>query len=129
MTACSWISRLKQPVFFWWFAALTVQLAVDATFKFIDLHGASRAMLGLLPALMWIFVVVAFVQAVLRSDELQQRIHMQAVSLGGVSAIVLILVVSGLERAGIYQVSLNAVWSSLLFLLLISYIVSAWRYR
>ncbi len=128
MTACSWVSRLRQPVFRWWFAALAVQLAVNMVFKFIA-HGASRALLGLLPALMWIFVVVAFVQAVLRSDELQQRIHMQAVSLAGVSAIVLILVVSGLERAGIYHGFLNAVWSSLLFLLLISYIVSAWRYR
>ena len=129
MTACSWISRLRQPVFRWWFAALAVQLAVNAVFKFIDPHGASRALLGLLPALMWIFVVVTFVQAVLRSDELQQRIHMQAVSLAGVLAIVLILVVSGLERAGVYHGSLNAVWSLLLFLLMISYIVSAWRYR
>ena len=127
--ACSWSSRLKRPLFLLWLAAIAVQLAADAFLKYTALSFPARPFIGLLPALLWILVVAAFVQAILKSDELQQRIHMQAASIASVLAIVFSLVLSELHRAGIYQANLNGVWSSLLFLLMISYVFSGWRYR
>ncbi len=130
MTAdCSWYGRLKKPVFLWWTAAFATQLVVDRLFKYTELHSPIRFLLGLLPPLMWILVIVAFVRAVFKLDELQQRIHMQAVSIASVLATILILLFSGLQRAGIYHGTWSAVSSSLMLLLMISYVFSAWRYR
>jgi len=130
MTAtCSWRSRLTRPVFVWWTAAFATQLTVDWVFKYTELPSPARLFFGFLPALMWILVVVAFVQAVRKSDELRQRIHMQAVSIASVPAAVLILVFSGSERAGIYRASWSDVGGSMMLLLIVSYIFSAWRYR
>jgi len=127
--ACSWRSRLTQPLFLWWAASLTTRLAVDWLLKNSDVQSPARSLLGLLPPLMWIFVIVAYVRAVSRLDELQQRIHMQAGSIAFVLAVILILVFSTLDRAGIYHATLSGVWNSLMLLLMISYIVPAWKYR
>jgi FtsH-binding integral membrane protein len=130
MTAtCSWRSRLRRPVFLWWTAAFATQLIVYWLFKYAELSSPARLFFGFLPALMWIFVVLAFVQTVRKSDELRQRIHMQAVSIASVPAAILILVFSGLERTGIYRASWSDVGSSVMLLLVAAYIFSAWRYR
>jgi hypothetical protein len=125
---CGWLSRLRRPVFLWWTAAFAAQLAVD-WFQYREPVTAARSYLVMLPALMWIFVIGAFVRAVFKSDELQQRIHLQAVFITFVLAAILILVFSGLERAGIYRATLSVIGGSLMLLLMISFIVSAWRYR
>jgi hypothetical protein len=127
--ACTWYSRLKQPVFLLWALALGVQVLSDWLFRHGELGSTARPFLGLLPALLWVLVIAAFVRAVFKSDELQQRIHMQAVSIAFVLAAVLLLLRSGLARAGIYYVALGSPGSALMFLLLISYIIAAWRYR
>jgi hypothetical protein len=127
--ACNWRSRLTRPVFLWWMAAFATQLIVYWLFRYTELSSPARVFFGFLPALMWIFVVVAFVQAVRKSDELRQRIHMQAVSIASVPAAILILVFSGLERAGIYRASWSDVGSSMMLLLMVAYVFSAWRYR
>jgi len=116
MTAtCSWQSRLRRPVFLWWTAAFATQLIVYWLFKYTELSSPARLVFGFLPALMWIFVVLAFVQTVRKSDELRQRI--------------LILIFAGLERAGIYRASWSDVGSSMMLLLAAAYIFSARRYR
>jgi len=130
MTAdCRWYGRLKKPAFLWWTAAFATQLVVDWLFQYTELHSLMRFLLGFLPALMWILVIVAFVRAVFKLDELQQRIHMQAVSIAFVLATILMLLFSGLQRAGIYYATWSGVGSSLMLLLMISYVFSAWRYR
>jgi hypothetical protein len=130
MTAtCSWRSRVTRPVFLWWAAAFVTQLIVYWLFKYTELSSPARVFFGFLPALMWIFVVVAFVQTVRKADELRQRIHMQAVSIASVPAAILILVFSGLERAGIYNASWSDVGSSMMLLLMVAYIFAGWRYR
>jgi hypothetical protein len=126
---CSWRSRVTRPVFLWWAAAFATQLTVAWLFKYAELGSPARVFFGFLPALMWIFVVVAFVQTIRKADELRQRIHMQAVSIASVPAAILILIFSGLERAGIYNASWSDVGSSMMLLLMVAYIFSAWRYR
>jgi hypothetical protein len=130
MTAtCSWRSRVRRPVFLWWAAAFATQLTVDWLFRYAELGSPARVFVGFLPALMWSFVVVAFVQTIRKSDELRQRIHMQAISIASVPAAILILVFSGLERAGIYTASWSDVGSSMMLLLMVAYIFAGWRYR
>jgi hypothetical protein len=122
-------SRLTQPLFLWWAASLAARLAVDWLLKYGQLQSPARSVIGLLPPVMFIFVIVAFVRAVSRLDELQQRIHMQAASIAFVLAFVFVLVVSGLDGAGIYHATMGGVRDFLIFLLMISYIVPAWKYR
>jgi hypothetical protein len=130
MTAArSWRSLLTQPVFLFWAASLTVRLGVNWLFTFGNLQSPARTAIGLLPPLMWIFVIVAYVRAVSRLDELQQRIHMQAALIAFVLAAILILVFSALDGAGMYHATMGGVRDSLMLLLMISYIVPAWKYR
>jgi hypothetical protein len=130
MTAArSWRSLLTQPVFLWWAASLATRLAVDWLLKYGNLQSPVRSLIGLLPPLMFIFVIVAYVRAVSRLDELQRRIHMQAASIAFVLAAILILVFSALDSAGIYHATMGGVRDSLILLLMISYIVPAWKYR
>jgi hypothetical protein len=126
---CSWSSRLRQPVFLWGAAALATHLTVDWLFKYRQPRSLALSLFGFLPALMWIFVIAGFVRAVLKSDELQQRIHLQAASIAFVLTVILALIFGGLERAGLYQATWSDLGSPLLFLLLVAYVFSAWRYR
>jgi hypothetical protein len=129
MQSCSWLLRLRRPVFLWWLAALLTQLAVDWLFGHRALPLPARILFGFLPAVMWIFVAVAFVRVFVKLDELQQRIHLQAVSVAFVPTTILMLVFSGLERAGIYRASWSDVVDPFVILLLLAHIFFAWRYR
>jgi hypothetical protein len=126
---CSLRSRFARPVSLWWSAAFATQLIVYWLLKYAELSPPARLFFDFLPALMWIFFVLAFVRTIRKSDELRQRIHMQAVAIAAVPAAVLLLVFSGLERAGIYRASWSDVASAMLLLLVIAYFFSAWRYR
>jgi len=126
---CSWLSRLRRPVFLWWMVAFVTQLVVDSVFKYRGLSSRNRPVVALLPTLMWICVTVAFVWAVIKSDEFQQRIHLQALAIACVPTAILVLVFSGLDRAGIYRATWSDVGGPFALLLLVAYIFSAWRYR
>ena len=126
---CSWLSRLRRPLFLWWMAALATEIVVELLFKYGEVGLRTRSSVGFLPALMWILVTVVFVRAVLKSDEFQQCIHLQALAIACVPTAILVLVLSGLERAGIYRATWNDVGGPFVFLLLIAYVYSAWRYR
>ncbi|MGD1211834.1 MAG: hypothetical protein ABR973_10825 [Candidatus Acidiferrales bacterium] len=102
---------------------------MDSLFKYGALNPQVRPFVGFLPALMWILVTVVFVGTVLKSDEFQQRIQLQALAIACVPTAILVLVFSGLERAGIYRATWSDVGGPFMFLLLIAYVFSAWRYR
>jgi hypothetical protein len=122
-------SRLRQPLFLWWAAGLATKLAVDWLLKYRVVNSPARSLLVLLPPLIWTFVIMAFVQAIFKLDELQRRIHLQAGSFAFVLAAGLIWVLAGLERAGIYHATMDGVGGLLIFLWMISYVFSAWKYR
>jgi hypothetical protein len=122
-------SRLRQPFILWWAVSLVTRLAVDWLLKYRIVP--SNSLLVLLPPLMWTLIIVAFVQAIFKLDELQRRIHLEAASLAFVVTAGLIWVLAGLERAGIYHhpATLSDVGGLLMFLWMISYLFSAWKYR
>jgi hypothetical protein len=127
--ACSWRSRLTRPVFLCWVVAWTAEVTVESLFKHRELRSPARHILSFLPAPLWIFFMVAFVQAVRRMDELEQHIYLQALSIAFGLTVALALVFAGLERAGIYRAAWSDVVSSLMFLWVIAYIFASWRYR
>jgi hypothetical protein len=127
--SCSWSSRLTRPLFLWWYAAFAVQLAADCLLKFGNLRSPFWSLIVLLPALVWIVVIAEFARAVLRLDEFQQRLHMQAAALACVLAAVLILISYALQRAGVYRATWSGLGGCLLLLLVLSYGWVAWKYR
>jgi hypothetical protein len=90
-------------LFLWWAASLVTELAVDWLLKYRVVNSPASSLLVLLPPLMWTFVIMAFVQAIFKLDELQRRIHLLAGSLAFMLAAGLIWVFAALERAGIYH--------------------------
>jgi len=126
---CSWLSRLRRPVFLWWFAALATEIVADRVLNHKGLSAHARPIVAFLPPVMWICVTVAFVWAVVKSDEFQQRIHLHALAIACVPTVILVLVCWGLERAGIYHATWSDVGGPFVFLLMLAYVFSAWRYR
>lgn len=122
-------SRFTKPVFLLAILALATQLAVEWLFKHRELRSPLRPFLAFLPALIWIFFIVAFVQVVRKMDELQQRITVKAASTAFVLTVILTLIFAGLERAGIYHATWSDVGSPSMFLWAIAYIFLVWRYR
>jgi hypothetical protein len=120
---------LTRPVFLWWVVAWTTEVIVESLFKHRELRSLARQILGFLPAPLWIFFMVALVQAVRKMDELEQHIYLQALSIAFGLTVALALVFAGLERAGIYRAAWSDVVSSLMFLWVIAYIFASWRYR
>jgi hypothetical protein len=114
---CSWSSRLTniftRPFVLWGIAVLATQLTVDWIFKHEELHSPAKPMLGLLPALLAIFFVVAFVKDIRKLDEMVRRIHLQAAAISFLLTVSLTFVFDGLESAGIYSATLSDLSSAL----------------
>jgi hypothetical protein len=128
-SACSWTSRLTQPLFLWWFAAIAVQLAADCLLKYGNAHSPLLFLAAFLPALVWIMVIAEFVCAVRRLDEFQRQFHLQALSIACALSAVLAVILAACDRAGIYHASLIVMGCYFLLLLFAAYSFLIWRYR
>jgi hypothetical protein len=130
---CSWNSRLTnifmRPFVLWGFAALATQLTVDWIFKHEELHSPAKPVLGLLPALLAIFFVVAFVKGVRKLDEMIKRIHVQAAAISFLLTVSLTFVFDGLKSAGIYRATLSDLSNALVFTWAAALIVLSLRSR
>lgn len=128
-TPCSWGARLRRPLFLWAYAALAAQLAMNWLLHFRELGSPAFFVVSFLSPLMWICVFVAFVRAVVKSDEFQRRMHLQAVAMAFVPTVILLLLLSGLESAGIYRATLGDFAILSMLFLLIAYLYTVWKYR
>jgi hypothetical protein len=129
MASCSWGARLRTPLLFWWAVAFGIQVASDWLLKSSEVPSSIRSLATFLPAASWIVVIVVFVRAVVELDELQQRIHIQAIALACVPTSILALIFSALDRAGIYRATLGEIGGLFLLLLVVGYGFSAWKYQ
>ncbi len=127
--SCGWTSRLYRPLFLWWAAALAVQLAADFLLKYANPRPPISFLAAFLPALLWIIVIGEFVRAVLKLDEFQQRLHLQAIAIACLPIAVLAVVFSALRRAEIYRPPWELLGSLFVLALVASYGFLAWRYR
>jgi hypothetical protein len=121
-------SRFTRPVFLWALAAAAAQIIVAWTLKHPDRFPAPR-WLVFAPVLVMLCFVVAFVRAVWRMDELQQRICFESVAIAFVLTVALSYVFAGLASAGIYHASYDDLGTPMMVLWAAAYIYCSWRYR
>jgi hypothetical protein len=114
--------RLRRPVFLYALLAMLTKIGIEL------LHGLPRwtALLPLIPMALFVF---ALVRMITQSDELQQRISMQSLSIGFASTFVLTLVFAGLERAGLSQPKWDEMATYMMGLWAVAYLFASWRYR
>jgi uncharacterized membrane protein len=109
-------------------AAVATQIAVQVVLKHETLSASTRSVLAFVPALMWIFFIVSFVLDVRKKDELQRLLHLQATSIAFVLSVVLALLYSALESAGIYHATWNWIGTPSMLLWALAYLCLAARY-
>ena len=127
-TTSSWTSRLKRPAFLLANGAVATQIAVEVTLNHKLLSDPARSVLAFVPSLVWILFILAFVLEVRRKDEFQRLIHLQASSIAFVLSVVVSLVLSALDRAGIFHGTWNWIGTPSMLLWAIAYITLARRY-
>src|SRR5262245_36818214 len=132
-TYCSWSSRLTnvftRPFVLWGSAALATALTVKWIFNNEELHSPARTMLGLLPALMAVLFVVAFVKDVRKLDEMVRRIHLQAAAISFLLTVILSFVFDGLKSAGIYRATLSDLDTATVLIWVAALMFLSLRYR
>jgi len=110
-TDCGWSwSRLRTLVVVLGLAAASgaTERAAAWIFAHEQLRAPARIVLGFLPVLMWVVFIVSLVQILRHTDELQQRIYLQAGAIAFLGTVLLALVFEYLEKIGIYRASSNA---------------------
>lgn len=98
--------------------------------KRMEPAGALRVAAGLLAVPPSAFLVWTFVRWIRGLDELQHRIVFQAVSFAFVTAILVMIGMEGLEKAGVLpKVGWESAWEGMLFLYAAGYAWAQRRYR
>ncbi len=132
-TTSSLSSRLTcifaRPFVLWGFGALATSLAVEWIFQHQELQPPARVILGVLPSLLAIVFVVAFVKDVRKLDEMRRGIHLQAAAISFLSIVVLTFVFDGLKNAGLYRASLSAIDTATVLIWAVALIILSLRYR
>ena len=116
-----------------YFAALLSAGAVIVSsliLKHLEPAGAVRVAVGLLAVPPSVFLVWTFVHWIRGLDELEHRIVFQAVSFAFVTAIVAMIGMEGLDRAGVLpDVGWESAWEGMVFLYVTGYVWARRRYR
>ena len=123
-----WTSRLRRPAFLLANAAVATQIGAQVILRHEALGGPAEWVLDFLPALVWIVFIVSFVLDVRKKDELQRLIHLQAASIAFVLSVVLTLILSALERAGIFRGTWNWIGTPSMLMWAIAYLSLSSRY-
>ena len=98
--------------------------------KHMEPAGVLRVAVGLLAVPPSAFLVWTFVRWIRGLDELEHRIVFQAVSFAFVAAIVGMIGMEGLQRAGLLTgVGWESAWEGMVFLYAIGYVWARRRYR
>lgn len=98
--------------------------------KSVELASAGRLAVALLPIPAFALFIVAEVAVLLRMDELQKRIQLEALAIAFPAVAVLGITVEYLQKAGfVSQWTVGDVWPYMILLYLPAYVVSRWRYR
>jgi hypothetical protein len=98
--------------------------------KHLEPHGALRVAVGLLPVPPSAFLVWTFVRWIRGLDELEHRIVFEAVSFAFVTAMVAMMGLEGLEKAGVLpHVAWESAWEGMVLLYAIGNVWARRRYR
>ncbi len=98
--------------------------------KEMEPDGMLRVAVGLLAVPPAVFMVWTFVRWIRGLDELEHRIVFQAVSFAFVTAIVAMIGMAGLERAGVLpEIGWEIAWEGMVILYVAGYVWARRRYR
>jgi hypothetical protein len=98
--------------------------------KRMEPTGAVRVAVGLMAVPPSAFLVWTFIHWIRGLDELQHRIVFQAVSFAFVTAILVMIGMEGLEKAGVlHGVGWESAWEGMVFLYAAGYLWAQRRYR
>jgi hypothetical protein len=98
--------------------------------KRMEPTGAARVAVGLMAVPPSAFLVWTFIRWIRGLDELEHRIVFQAVSFAFVTAILAMIGMEGLEKAGVLPgVGWESAWEGMVFLYVAGYLWARRRYR
>lgn len=100
--------------------------------KNVQLPTSARLGLALLPAIPFAVFLVAFINHLRRLDEMQRRIHLEALAIAFPLAVLLLMTLGSLERAGLITVEgrfFRDLWGFLPVLYAIGLAIACRRYR
>ncbi|MGH9344570.1 MAG: hypothetical protein ACRD19_12530 [Terriglobia bacterium] len=104
-------------------------VATDFTTMYVGPRSPAGSILHVLPDLLMIFLVVAWVQEVREMDEMLQRIHTQVASIAFLLTAILIFAFDGLESAGIYRATRSTLETTALLIYAATLIFFGLRHR
>jgi Na+/glutamate symporter len=110
-------------------AYAVVLIASIVLLQHTQLAAPIRALVAVAPAIPTIFAVFAFVRFLGRMDELQRRIHLEALGFAFGASAILTFAYGLLENAGLPRLSYIWVLPAMALLWGLGAAVASWRYR
>lgn len=113
-------------------AALTLVAvaAVSWSLDHLAIDRPARVALALLPVALWGAAILLLVRAMRALDELQRRIHLEALGIAFPAALMLGMTVEYLQKAGIARdLGVGDVWPAMALLYVPALAWAHWRYR
>ena len=122
----------RRPTPFYLLAALTLAavLAVSWSLDHLAIARWARLALAMIPVALWSAAIVLLVRAMRALDELQRRIHLEALAIAFPCALLLGMTVEYLQKAGFAPgLGVGEVWPAMALLYLPALAFAHWRYR
>ena len=110
-------------------AYVVVLIASLVVMQHTQLAPPIRALVAVSPAVPTVFALLAFLRFLTRMDELQRRIHLEALGFAYGATAILIFAYGFLENAGLPRLSYIWILPAMMVLWGVGAAVSSWRYR
>ena len=122
----------RRPLPLYLLAALTLValLAVSWSLDHLAIARWPRLALAMTPVILWSAAIILLVRAMRALDELQRRIHLEALAIAFPCALLLGMAVEYLQKAGFAPgLGVGEVWPAMALLYVPALAFAHWRYR
>lgn len=116
----------------WVLSGLTLVAVVGVSWSLdrLPIASSGRLALALIPVALWGATIMALVRTMRRLDELQRRIHLEALAIAFPSAMMLGMAVEYAQKAGFArELGVGDVWPAMFLLYVPALAFAHWRYR
>lgn len=123
-------SRRPMPLYLLAALTLAAVLGVSWSLDHVALGRWARLALALVPVGLWSAAIILLVRAMRALDELQRRIHLEALAIAFPCALMLGMTVEYLQKAGFAPgLGVGEVWPAMALLYVPALAFAHWRYR
>lgn len=123
-------SRRPMPLYLLAALTLAAVLAVSWSLDHLALGRWAQLALAMVPVALWSAAIVLLVRAMRALDELQRRIHLEALAIAFPCALLLGMTVEYLQKAGFAPgLGVGEVWPAMALLYVPALAFAHWRYR